>query len=92
MRIPLFSSHGVIVIDEGGHILSMDQQCHSCKQGECLDSYEGAVFDTAELVRTYGELSEDGYDILDVGFTNKDGVYDGPCLDWREDRDERKQE
>ena len=74
----ILSSHGHLVIDENGIVLS-----HELELGP--DAWEQPIpthFDVEEFIKTYGELSK-CLDVLDIGYTNPDGQYEPPVSGWR---------
>lgn len=74
----ILSSHGHLVIDENGIVIS-----HELELGP--DGWEQPIpahFDVAEFIQTYGSLRE-SIDVLDIGYTNPDGRYEPPASGWQ---------
>lgn len=79
------SSHGQITINYNtGYVIS----CVGDKKGELKKIVK---FDIEEYRKYYGKV-HDSYDILNLGYWNNEGVYEDPCQDWRENREERLSE
>lgn len=62
----------------------------ACEAG-CVNggsSYMDYTYDVIEWRTTYPglKLEGDDLDILDIGFTDKDGMFEGPAQDWRDER------
>jgi hypothetical protein len=78
------SSNGIITINQDtGEVLKVDRYEGS---EEDLEGMEGGTFDLEEFNTYWGYPKGnrmDSYDILDLGFTNKDGEYEAACEDHR---------
>lgn len=77
----LISTHGEVTFDaDTGDVLEVERYT----SGDELDI---ARVDVAEWKRTYpGEHIAASHDILDFGTWDRNGVYDGPSLEWRRER------
>jgi hypothetical protein len=82
-NVSVSSSHGTFEIDPNGKVVHFDLSDN--EEGKALEKIE--KFDLHEW-RCYwqwkGELPG-GFDILDLGFWTKDGAYEPPEQDWREE-------
>ena len=78
MSHTILSSHGHLVIDENGIVISHELDLGPDGWGQAIPAH----FDVAEFIKTYGELSE-SIDILDIGMTMPDGQYEPPASGWR---------
>ena len=72
------SSHGEFEIDENGIVIKFDANPEAD-----ADYHNYVRFDLPEYKKHYGELDTE-YDILDLGFWQKDGSYEAPEKDFRE--------
>jgi len=78
--LAVHSSHADFSIDpDSGDVLSLDQFPNSD------DMSYIARFDLAEWVAYWSELLPEEFDILDLGYWCKDGVYEPAEPDWRKD-------
>ena len=78
----VISSHGVIVANpESGEVEKVVSRCNC---GECgLDDI--LKFDVEEYRKHHNAELPDTVDILDIGYWEKNGEYEEPCHDWREE-------
>ena len=81
-------SHGELdVFASSGEVITYRSETDTCG-GPCEGSYaEIARLDVDEWRAAYpGEDVTSGtHDILDFGYWSRDGVYEPPAYDWRED-------
>ena len=82
----VFGNHGSLKVSYTGEVLEVSDNPHSD------DSYAGIIhFDVEEWKRAYPDEELCDMDILDIGFWDSDGRYEGPEEDWREEfRDDLK--
>ena len=74
------SSNGELIVDaETGKVI----ECDMSTDGEGIDKI--AKFDVVEWKNTYAQGNLVSCDILDLGYWKKDGKYEPPTEDWRED-------
>lgn len=73
----IYSSHGTITIDNQGFILRIE---YDGGDDDAFDDIE--QFDLNEYQLHYGYLDEE-YDILDLGYWKKNGVYVDPVESFR---------
>jgi len=84
--ISITSSHGEFKVDSRtGRVLERERYDLQDQDGEFIDNLDR--FDLREWVEHYkvhGDAKQD-MDILDVGYWMKDGYYEEPAHDWREE-------
>lgn len=74
----ILSSHGHLVIDEIGIVISHELELGPDGWGQPIP----AQFDVEEFIKTYGMLTG-CIDVLDIGMTMPDGQYEPPASGWR---------
>ena len=78
----VYSSHGQIIINYNtGDVINI--------QGDEKGELKNIVRFNMEEYKIYHGQIDDSYDILNLGYWDNKGVYEEPCQDWRDNREER---
>jgi hypothetical protein len=87
----VISTHGIIVCDrETGKVLEIEPE-RDPESKQFLESIFS--FDVDEWRKEYSDEELHGtIDILDLGYTGKDGTYEPPEHEWRADRKTEQEE
>lgn len=79
----LMSTYGTVVFSTSGGAVTGCHLVHGFGR-------KPVKIDVAEWRRRYpGEPMEGDHDILDFGYWVRNGTYEAPCEEWREDREKR---